>query len=45
MREFEKWRAICATVGGEGEVLAWMVCQRGWRGWRAYIAGVGGVLT
>ena len=40
--EFQKWRAIRASVGGVGGVLAWVawvVCLRGWR------ASVGGVLA
>ena len=34
--EYEKWRAIRASVGG---VLAWVACLRGWR------PSVGGVLV
>ena len=29
--EFEKWRAICSSVGGVGSVRAWEVYLRGWR--------------
>ena len=27
--EFEKWRAIRASVGGVGGMLAWVTCQSG----------------
>ena len=37
--EFEKWRAIRASVGG---VLAWVACLRGWR---ACVGGLGSVLA
>ena len=26
LKEFEKWRAIRASVGGVGGVLAWVTC-------------------
>ena len=29
--EFEKWRAIRASVGGVGDVLAWVMYLRRWR--------------
>ena len=37
--EFEKWRAIRASVGGVLAWVAWIACLRGW------CASVGGVLT
>ena len=40
--EFEKWRAIRASVGGVDDVLAWVAwvaCLRGWRGWHANVGG------
>ena len=37
VREFEKWRAIRASVSG---VLAWVTCQRVWRGWHACVGDV-----
>ena len=37
--EFEKWLAICSSVGG---VLAWVTCLRVWR---ASVDDVGGVLA
>ena len=43
--EFEKWRAICASVGGVGGVLAWVVQMTCLRGWRASVGDVGGVLA
>ena len=39
---FEKWRAILASVGGVGGVLASMGC---FRRWGACVVGVGGVLA
>ena len=38
--EFEKWRAIRASVGDMLAWLAWVACLRGWCGWRAYVGGV-----
>ena len=32
LREFEKWSAIRASVGGVSGVLAWVACLHGWRG-------------
>ena len=43
--ELDKWRAIRATVGGVGVVLAWVTCKRGYRGWRASVDKVVGVLA
>ena len=54
--EFEKLRAIRASVGGVGNVLVWVTCLRGWHAsmgsvggvlaWMAcYVGGVGGVLA
>ena len=43
--ELDKWRAIRATVGGVGVVLAWVTCKRGCRGWRASVDKVVGVLA
>ena len=49
--EFEKWRAICASVGdvdgvggvgAKGSIFVWMACERGWR---ARVGGIAGVLT
>ena len=40
--EFEKWLAICASVGGVGGVLAWVTYLRVWR---ASVDDVGGVLA
>ena len=37
--EFEKWRAIRASVGGVGGVLAWVTRFHGWR------TSVGGMLA
>ena len=37
--EFQKWRAIRASVGGVLAWVVWVVCLRGWR------ASVGGVLA
>ena len=38
--EFEKRRAIRASVGSVGGVLARMTCQQGWRGWCACVGHV-----
>ena len=43
--EFEKWRAIRASVGGVGDVLAWVTWVVCLRGWRASMGGVGGMLA
>ena len=43
--EFDKWRAIRATVGGVCVVLAWVTCKRGCCGWRASVDKVVGVLA
>ena len=40
--EFEKWRAIRASVGGVGGVLAWVACLEGWC---ASVGGMGGLLS
>ena len=49
--EFEKGRAICASVGDvdgvggvgvKGSIFVWMACERGWR---ARVGGIAGVLT
>ena len=45
LSEFEKWRAIRASFGSMGGVLAWVACLRGQCGWRACVLGAGGVLT
>ena len=36
----EKWRAIRASMGGVGGVLAWVACLRGYCRWRACVGGV-----
>ena len=47
--EFEKWRAICASVGDvdgvggvgvKGSIFVWMACERGWYSWRANVSGM-----
>ena len=35
--KFEKRRAIRASVGGVGGVLAWVMCQRVWHGQHACV--------
>ena len=45
LHEFEKWCAICASVGGVGGVLAWVVWAECLRGWRASVGSVGGVVA
>ena len=44
-KEFEKWRAIRASVGGVGDVQAWVLWVECLRGWHASVGDVGGVLT
>ena len=46
-KEFKKWHAICASLGGVGGVCAWValvMCLSGWRACVCSVGGVGGVL-
>ena len=39
-KEFEKWHAIRASVGGVGGVLACVACLRGWHASVGVVVGV-----
>ena len=42
--EFEKWRAIRASVGGVLALVPWMACLGVWRGFKGWRTGVDGML-
>ena len=43
--EFEKWRAIRASVGGAGDVLVWVALVATMGGWYASVGDVVDILV